>query len=132
MFSLTCYSHEQSDDDVNTILGHLKTAMLRTPGSRLIINEVFLGSPTIIPSATSPTSTSAPSSDLSPSHYTPQENQSPLADLGNLMTWSTYSLFGGKERSFEEYRILLEKAGFRVERYYSFRTFTGMVEAVVA
>jgi hypothetical protein len=48
------------------------------------------------------------------------------------MTWSTYSLFGGKERSFEEYRILLERAGFRVVRYFRFRSFTGMLEAVVA
>jgi hypothetical protein len=112
--------HEYDDEDVVRILGHLATAMHANP-SKLIINEVFVASPIIVPG----------SSECPPSKYIPQ-NQSALAELGNLMTWSTFSLFGGKERSYEEYENLLIKAGFRISRFFRFRTFTVMLECVLA
>lgn len=95
--------------------------MRQTPGAKLIINEVLVASPVIAPaSSTDP-----------PSEHIPQK-QSALADLANLMTWSTFSLFGGKERSYEEYDKLLVDAGFKLSRFFRFRTFTVMLEYVLA
>lgn len=83
----------------------------------MIINEVFVASPVIVPVS----STSAPSEHI-------PEGQSALADMANAMTWSTFSLFGGKERSYEEYEKLLGRAGYRLCRFFRFRTFTVMLE----
>lgn len=90
----------------------------------MIINEVFVASPVIMP-ATSSFSTSAPSD------YIPRK-QSALADMANAMTWSTFSLFGGKERSYAEYQDLLNQSGLKVSRFYRFRTFTVMLECELA
>lgn len=54
-----------------------------------------------------------------------------MPETGNIMTWSTFSLFGGKERSFEEYKRLLEMTGLKISRLFKFRTFTVMIEAVL-
>ncbi|KAK6369519.1 hypothetical protein LTS17_009425 [Exophiala oligosperma] len=116
--------HEYTDEDVVKILTHLAAAMHETPGSRMIINEVFVASPVIMP-ATSSFSTSAPSD------YIPRK-QSALADMANAMTWSTFSLFGGKERSYAEYQDLLNQSGLKVSRFYRFRTFTVMLECELA
>lgn len=95
--------------------------MRETPGSKMIINEVFVASPVIAPAS----STSAPSEHI------PKE-QSALADMANAMTWSTFALFGGKERSYGEYQELLNEGGFKVSRFYKFRTFTVMLECELA
>lgn len=95
--------------------------MSHTSGSKMVINEVFVASPVIAPAA----STSAPSENI-------PESQSALADMANAMTWSTFSLFGGMERSYEEYEKLLNKAGFRITRFFRFRTFTVMLECELA
>ncbi|KEF59858.1 uncharacterized protein A1O9_04706 [Exophiala aquamarina CBS 119918] len=109
--------HEYDDDDVLRILSNLATAMRQTAGSRMIINEVFVASPVIAPA----------SSTFAPSEHIP-ERQSALADMANAMTWSTFSLFGGKERSYQEYEKLLSQAGYRVRRFFRLRTFTVMLE----
>jgi hypothetical protein len=106
---------------VLTILRNLAIAMRETPQSKLIINEVFVASPVI-----------APAESMSPPSDHIPEKQSALGDLGNLMTWSTFSLFGGKERSYEEYEKLFVAAGFRISRFFRFRTFTVMLECVLA
>ena len=112
--------HEYDDDEVLKILSHLTTAMRRTPGSRMLINEVLNSSPTIIPS----------DGQYAPSECIPSK-QSSLASTGNVMTWSTFSLFGGKERSYTEYEKLLSEAGLRITQLYQFRTFTVMIECLL-
>ena len=98
--------------------------MEKTPGSRVIINEVLTSSPTI-------TGDQSETRVESPSHLVPK-TQSRLPDLANLMTWSTYFLFGGKERSYAEIEDLLEQAGLKVTRFFPFRSFTAMIEAELA
>lgn len=114
-------SHEYSDEDVLKILSNLAVAMRQTPGSKMVINEVFVASPVIAPA-----SSTSPPSELIP------EGQSALADMANTMTWSTFSLFGGKERSYEEYEKLLSQAGYKISRFFRFRTFTVMLECEIA
>lgn len=87
----------------------------------MVINEVFVASPVIAPA-----SSTSPPSELIP------EGQSALADMANTMTWSTFSLFGGKERSYEEYEKLLSQAGYKISRFFRFRTFTVMLECEIA
>ncbi|KAJ9606192.1 hypothetical protein H2200_009153 [Cladophialophora chaetospira] len=113
--------HEYVDEGVLKILQNLAAAMRETPNSKLIINEVCAASPVI-----------APADSMSPPSEHIPEQQSALADIGNLMTWSTFSLFGGKERSYEEYEKLLLAAGFKVSRFFRFRTFTVMLECELA
>jgi hypothetical protein len=86
----------------------------------MVINEVLNSSPAIIP----------PGSMKPPSEHIPAQ-QSAMPETGNIMTWSTFSLFGGKERSFEEYKMLLEMTGLKISRLFKFRTFTVMIEAVL-
>ncbi|KAF2733981.1 S-adenosyl-L-methionine-dependent methyltransferase [Polyplosphaeria fusca] len=112
--------HEYDDEGVLTILKHVGDAMQRTPGSKMIINEVLNSSPVIMPAS----STSAPSECI-------PATQSALGSVANTMTWSTFSLFGGKERSYAEYEALLNAAGLRISRFFKFRTFTVVLEAVV-
>jgi len=114
-------SHEYDDEALLKILSHLTSAMQNTPGSKMLINEVLNSSPTRVPAnARGP-----------PSTYIPQK-QSALADLANTVTWGTFALFGGKERSMEEYEKLLHKAGLKVTRFFKFRTFTVMIECELA
>lgn len=54
-----------------------------------------------------------------------------MAATGNIMTWSTFSLFGGKERSYVEYEALLNTSGLLIARLYKFRTFTVNLECVL-
>jgi hypothetical protein len=91
--------------------------MRETPGSRMIINEVLNSSPITMPS----------SSHGVPSSFIPQR-QSAIPDLANIATWGTFALFGGKERSMEEYESLLTRAGLKVARFFKFRAFTVMLE----
>ncbi|KUJ06319.1 S-adenosyl-L-methionine-dependent methyltransferase [Mollisia scopiformis] len=113
--------HEYNDDQVLAILNHLTTAMRRTPNSKMIINEVLNSSPIIVP-----TSSMSAASEHIPG------SQSAMASTANIMTWSTFSLFGGKERSYQEYEILLNTAGLKISRFFQFRTFTVMLECVLA
>ena len=113
--------HEYTDDQIRELLRHVATAMRRTPGSRMIINEVLNSSPAIVP---------AQANIGPPSDYVPA-TQSNLASTANTMTWSTFSLFGGKERSYQEYEALLLQAGLEVSKLYKFRTFTVMIECVL-
>lgn len=95
--------------------------MRRNPGAKLLINEVLNSSAFIAPANTTGVPPSA--------HIPPQ--QSALPEAANLMTWSTFSLFGGKERSYGEYEGLLGQAGLRIKRLWGFRTFTVMLECVL-
>ena len=115
------YSHEYDDKAFLEILKHLTAAMRLTPDSKMIINEVLNSSPFIIP-----TSSKSPPSDHIP------RGQSALANMANTMTWSIFSLFGGKERSYQEYEQLLAEAGLKVSRLFQFRTFTVMLECRLA
>jgi len=99
------------------VLGHVAVAMRKTPGSKMLINEVLNASPVI----------ASASSSSPPSQQIP-EQQSALADVANMMTWSTFTLFGGKERSYSEYEKLLNEAGIKISRLIKFRTFTVMLE----
>ncbi|KAK4940363.1 hypothetical protein LTR10_019469 [Elasticomyces elasticus] len=109
--------HEYVDEDVLKVLGYVAAVMRKTPSSKMLINEV-LNSSSVIAPATS----SSPPSDQIP------KQQSALADIANMMTWSTFTLFGGKERSYSEYKKLLNEAGFKISSLYKFRTFTVMLE----
>ncbi|ORY03752.1 S-adenosyl-L-methionine-dependent methyltransferase [Clohesyomyces aquaticus] len=113
--------HEYDDNEALEVLKHLAVAMRRTPNSIMIINEVLNCSPFILPET----------SIAPPSEHIPSD-QSCLPSTGNTMTWSTFSLFGGKERSLEEYEGLLNSAGFTVSKLYRFRTFTVMLECVLS
>lgn len=114
-------SHEYNDDNLLKIFSHLTSAMQNTPGSKMLINEVLNSPPIIVPAnARGP-----------PSTYVPQQ-RSALADLANTVTWGTFALFGGKERSMEEYEKLLHNAGLKVTRFFRFRTFTVMIECELA
>ncbi|KPI41905.1 uncharacterized protein AB675_5495 [Cyphellophora attinorum] len=113
--------HEYDDEQVLQLLGHITSAMRKTPGARMILNEVLNSSPAIIPVS---------AAETVPSEHIPNK-QSALASTANTMTWSTFSLFGGKERSYEEYEVLLNKGGLRVNRLYKFRTFTVMMECLL-
>ena len=112
--------HEYDDDQALVLLKNITTAMRRTPRAKMVINEVLNSSPNIIP----------PSSNSPPSDHIPTR-QSALPETANIMTWSTFSLFGGKERSYQEYEALLATAGLRIDRLFRFRTFTVMMEAVL-
>ncbi|KAI1608899.1 S-adenosyl-L-methionine-dependent methyltransferase [Exophiala viscosa] len=109
--------HEYVDEDVLKVLGHVAAAMRKSPGSKMLINEVLNSSPVI-----------APASSSSPPSQQIPEQQSALADVANMMTWSTFALFGGKERSYCEYEKLLNEAGLKISCLYKFRTFTVMLE----
>lgn len=117
--------HEYDDKQVLDLLDHITTGMRKTPSARLIINEVLNSSPTIVPAEETQGMAIGP-----PSEYVP-ERQSALASTANTMTWSTFSLFGGKERSYEEYEELLNRAGLEVVKLWKFRTFTVMIECVL-
>lgn len=119
---LTGIRREYDDEDALRVLKHVAKAMKKTPESRMVINEVLTSSPVIVP----PKDTAKPPSELIP------EEQSQLADMANLVTLNTFMFFGGKERSFVEYRTLLEGAGLKITRFFPFRSFTSMIEASVA
>jgi hypothetical protein len=121
ILTMVCSRHEYGDDQILEILKHLTQAMRQTPGSRMIMNEVLVSSPVIIETdSTDP-----------PSQHIP-EKQSAMAEAGNIMTWSTFSLFGGKERSYQTYEKLLNAGGLRISRFFKFRSFTVMIECVLA
>lgn len=120
---LTCVScsREYDDDDAIRVLKNIAAAMKETIGSRMVINEVFCSTPAIVGDSHL---TAAPSRSI------PHE-QSSFYEVANLITWNTYALFGGKERSYLETVALVEAAGLRVTNFYKFRTFTANIECVV-
>jgi hypothetical protein len=105
--------------------------MQRTPNSRLVINEVLNSSAYIAPASPTSCSYLTPPSESLTKRQDGLQLQSAMPSVGNVMTWSTFSLFGGKERSGQEYVDLLQSAGFKVIKVWPFRTFTSMMEAVV-
>ncbi|KAL2877127.1 hypothetical protein SGCOL_007519 [Colletotrichum sp. CLE4] len=111
---------EYDDEDAIKILTKVANSMRKTPGSRMVINEIWNSSPFIV------SNQNAAPSTLTPIH------QSRLPDLANLMTWDTLFFFGGKERSVPELEFILEKAGLRISRFFQFRTITTMVECSLA
>lgn len=115
------HSHEYETKDCLTILKHLVAAMQGTPGSKMIINEALPSRPFVVPAS----STNAPSENIPP-------KQSRLADTANTMTLDTFLLFGGKERSYEEYEPILVEAGLKISRFFPFRSFTVMIECEIA
>ncbi|VUC25701.1 unnamed protein product [Clonostachys rosea] len=112
---------EYDDADAIKVLQHIAEAMRKTKGSRMLINEVLCSSASIINEGDS---TSVPSQHM-PHH------QSAFPETSNLMTWNTYCLFGGKERSFEEVNCILGAAGLVMANFYNFRTITVMIECTV-
>lgn len=106
------------------MLRNVTKGMSKTPGSKLVINEVLNTSPTI--SAGTTENAAHP-----PSNFVPK-NQSRLPELANLMTWNTYFMFGGKERSYAEIEDMLQQSGLKITRFFPFRTLTVMIEAEVA
>ncbi|CAK7217497.1 hypothetical protein SCUCBS95973_003175 [Sporothrix curviconia] len=112
---------EYDDADAIKILKHVVTAMRETKGARLVINEVLCSTPAIV---------SDSSVADAPSRHLPTE-QSAYYELANLITWNSYALFGGKERSYRETVALVEAAGLRVTKLYKLRTFTANIECVV-
>ncbi|KXH59668.1 hypothetical protein CSAL01_04748 [Colletotrichum salicis] len=111
---------EYDDEDAIKILTKVANSMRKTPGSRMVINEIWNSSPFIV------SNQNAAPSTLTPIH------QSRLPDLANLMTWDTLFFFGGKERSVPELESILEKTGLRISRFFHFRTITTMVECSLA
>ncbi|KXH47147.1 hypothetical protein CNYM01_12547 [Colletotrichum nymphaeae SA-01] len=111
---------EYDDEDAINILTNVANSMKRTPGSRMVINEIWNSSPFIVSNQ-----------NTAPSTLTPPQ-QSRLPDLANLMTWNTLFFFGGKERSVPELELILGKAGLRISRFFQFRTITTMVECSLA
>ncbi|KAK1728520.1 hypothetical protein CaCOL14_011768 [Colletotrichum acutatum] len=107
---------EYDDEDAIKILTKVANSMRKTPGSRMVINEIWNSSPLIVSNH-----------DAAPSTLTPRQ-QSRLPDLANLMIWNTLFFFGGKERSVPDLELILGKAGLRISRFFQFRTITTMVE----
>lgn len=92
--------------------------MRESPGSRLVLNEIVCGTPTIV---------SDVASSASPSQHIPS-NQSALAETANLMAMNAFNIFGGCERTYGEFENILQKGGFEVKKFYQFRTFTAHIE----
>lgn len=116
-------SREYTDDENLTILKHVADAMRRTPGSRMIINEILCPTADIIPESID--------SLQAPSKFIPHQ-QSAMTEVASLMTWNTYMMFGGYERSYRETQDLVVKAGFKILRFFKFRSFTTMIECILA
>ncbi|CAK7222049.1 hypothetical protein SBRCBS47491_004736 [Sporothrix bragantina] len=112
---------EYDDADALKVLENVVAAMRETKGARLVLNEVFCASPAIVADS---------GIADAPSQHLPYE-QSSLYELANLITWNTYALFGGKERTYRDTVALLEAAGLQVTKFYKFRTFTANIECVV-
>lgn len=106
------------------ILNNVANAMRKTPGSRLLINEIMVSAVSVVPSSKG-LGTAVPSESI-------PEQQSAVPDIADLMTWNTFCFFGGYERSFSETEALLKKAGLRVSGFSKLSTFTSMIDAVIA
>ncbi|KAH7155954.1 S-adenosyl-L-methionine-dependent methyltransferase [Dactylonectria macrodidyma] len=115
---------EHPADEVLQILKHVANGMRKTPGSRLLINEILVSTVAVVPSSES-------LGAAVPSEHIPAQ-QSALPDVADLMTWNTFCFFGGHERSFPEIEALLEQAGLRVSGFSKLSTMTVMIEAVIA
>ena len=114
---------EYSDEDASKPLAAIVPALKKNPAARLLINEIIL--PTLVISDTD-SKNNKPVSDYIPSQ------QSSCVDMAHMMTMNTWTMFGGKERTFEEMKSVIEKAGLRIDKFYKFRTFTVMIECCVA
>ncbi|CAK7237849.1 hypothetical protein SEUCBS140593_010161 [Sporothrix eucalyptigena] len=112
---------EYDDADALRVLKNVVAAMRETKGSRLVLNEVLCSTPAIVDDN---------SVVDAPSKHLPYE-QASLYELANLITWNTYALFGGKERTYRDTVALLEAAGLHVTKLYKFRTFTSNIECIV-
>ncbi|KAH6999409.1 S-adenosyl-L-methionine-dependent methyltransferase [Ilyonectria destructans] len=113
---------EYDDRQALQILQGVLAAMQGRPHTRLLINEIICASPAIVGDASS----RQPISELLPSQ------QSAQVELANAMALNAQINFGGKERSWPEMKLLLHTAGFAVERFFQFKTFTTMIECKVA
>ncbi|KAF4547591.1 O-methyltransferase domain-containing protein 5 [Elsinoe fawcettii] len=109
---------EHDDQEAIRLLSNIAEAMARTPGSRMLINEICCGSATVI---LDEDEDAAPSTKIS-------EQQSMWSQLGNTMCWNTYVLLGGKERSFQEIKMLVHAAGLEVTRFYQMRSFIAGID----
>ncbi|PNS15934.1 Sterigmatocystin 8-O-methyltransferase [Sphaceloma murrayae] len=109
---------EYDDEQATAVLQKIAQAMTKTPGCKLLINEIVCGSATIA----RPDEVSKP-----PSATTPRE-QALWSYTGNLMACNACILLGGKERSLQEYRTLIERAGLRISGFFQMRSIITMIE----
>ncbi|KAH7392868.1 S-adenosyl-L-methionine-dependent methyltransferase [Pyrenochaeta sp. MPI-SDFR-AT-0127] len=120
---------EYDDPEAVAVLSNIAAAMRKTPGSRMVINEILNASPFINLAADDKNDKRA-TAQLAPSIMVP-DKQSRLTGLANLMTWNTFLFFGGKERSFTEVEQILHQAGLKATRFFPFRSITCMIECEV-
>src|SRR5271168_5108820 len=99
---------EYSDEDAIKPLAAVVPALKKNPAARLLINEIIL--PTLVISDAD--TKNKPISDCIPSQ------QSSCIDMAHMMTMNTWTMFGGKERTFEEMKSVIETAGLRIDKFY--------------
>jgi hypothetical protein len=102
-------------------LSQIIPALRENPKSRIIFNEIVVPTDIVDKSKLL----------LAPSQYI-SATQSNYQRLAHLMTMNTWTMFGGMERTFEQFQMLFDKAGLKLEKFYKFSIFTVMMECCLA
>lgn len=112
---------EYDDDEAIRFLSRMIPALRENPKSRIIFNEIVVPTDIVDKSRF----------NLAPSQYI-SPTQSNYQRMAHIMTMNTWTMFGGKERTFDQFQQLFGKAGLKLEEFYKFSIFTAMMECCVA
>lgn len=112
---------EYDDNEAVKVLSLLATALRENPKARIILNEIVI--PTSI--------VDQARYNIAPSNYI-SDRQSNYAPMAHLMTMNCWTMFGGKERTYEEMNSVITRAGLKIENFYKFSIFTVMIECCLA
>jgi O-methyltransferase domain len=112
---------DYDDEEALKFLSWIIPALRENPKSRIIFNEIVVPTDIVDKSKLL----------LAPSQYI-SATQSSYQRAAHLQTMNTWTLFGGKERTFEQFRVLFDKAGLKLEKFYKFSIFTVMMECCLA
>jgi len=112
---------EYDDDEAVKVLALLAAALPENPKARIMLNEIVI-----------PTSIVDESKyNTAPSDYI-DGRQSNYAPMAHLMTMNCWTMFGGKECTYEEMNSVITAAGLKIENFYKFSIFTVMMECCLA
>jgi len=112
---------DYDDTDAVKVLSMLVPALRENPKSRVILNEIVI--PTSIVDKTK--------YNESPSNYI-ADRQSNYPTMAHLMTMNCWTMFGGKERTYQEMNSVITAAGLKIENFFKFSIFTVMMECCLA
>ncbi|KAF9894563.1 hypothetical protein FE257_006448 [Aspergillus nanangensis] len=110
--------HDYSDNVCVKILENLKSRMLESPKTRILINEIVVPSlpVTTLKGVNLPTSESKP------------RTQSSFVEMTSLMQLHSVAFQGGYERTYPEYQKIFDRAGYQVVNFYQLQLYTSIME----